>query len=160
MNRILNGAVFDGKFIGDNSIICANTVVMKDVEIDSNTIVGPLCILESGVKIGKNVTIQPHSLITRDMTVQDNVFIGPHFTSANDRFIQDGEHGTSPNKKPFTAHKILIKKNTRIGSRCSIAPGVTIGENCYIKMNCFIRSDVPDDMTIAANSDYPIDYEI
>lgn len=160
MNKILNNNTKPDVFKGDESLICANSVIMDDVSIDSNSIIGPLCVIESGTRIGKNVTLQPFCVIARDTIIQDNVFIGPHFSCANDKYIQDGEHGTSRNKKPYKAHNIVIKKGTRIGTRCTVAPGVTIGENCFIKMCCFIKEDVPDNTTIQANTTWSLDYDL
>jgi len=159
-NKIINNSIDSDIFQGDNSLICASAVIQNDVIIGSNTIIGPQCVIESGTKIGDNVTLQPFCVIARDTIIQDNVFIGPHFSCANDKYIQDGEHGNSPNKKPFEAHNIIIKKGARIGTRCSVAPGVIIGENCFIKMCCFIKKDVPDGMVILSNSVYPDDYEL
>lgn len=161
MNKIIRdqqnypGDVFEG----DNSIICANTIIHENVKIGSNTIIGPLCCIESGAMIGDNVTLQPFCVIARNTIIQDNVFIGPHFSCANDRFISEGEHGTSKNKKSFKSYNIVIKKGARIGSSCVIAPGVTIGENCFIKMNCFVKKDVPDGTVVHANTTWPDDYE-
>ena len=63
------------------------------------------------------------------------------------------------NKKPFKQENIIIKEGTRIGTHCVIAPGVTIGKNCFIKMNCFIKKDVPDNTTIMAGTIWQDDYE-
>ena len=149
----------DIQFTGKNAIIGAGTVIFSNVSIGNNTIIGPLNVLESGVWIGDNVTIQPHGVFARDTMIQNNVFIGPHFTCANDKFIQDGEHGLSKNKKPFKQENIIIKEGTRIGTHCVVAPGVTIGKNCFIKMNCFIKKDVPDNTTIMAGTIWQDDYE-
>ncbi len=160
-NSIQDKRIADNiKFNGDNSIIGTGTIIFENCEIGNNTLIGPLNVLESGCKIGDNVTIGPHGVFSRDTIIQDNVFIGPHYTCSNDKYVQDGEHGLSKNKKPFKAESILIKKGARLGTHCVIAPGVTIGENCFIKMNCFIKKDVPDNQTISANSTWPDDYDL
>jgi acetyltransferase-like isoleucine patch superfamily enzyme len=153
--KISIGAIYedDTKF-GENTILGSNTVIMENVKIGNNTIIGPLCVIESGTIIGNNVTIQPFCVIARDTIIEDNVFIAPHFSCANDKFIQDGEHGTSKNKKPFKAHRITIKEGARLGTRCTVAPGVTIGKNSFVKMCCFIKKDIPENTIIKAGMTY------
>jgi UDP-3-O-[3-hydroxymyristoyl] glucosamine N-acyltransferase len=124
-------------FVGDY------TVLRDDVKIGENCIIGPLNVIESGARIGKNVTIQPHCVISRDAIIEDNVFIGPHFSCANNEYIPDGEHGQSPKKKGDVEKIMIIQEGTRIGTRCTVAPGVTIGHHSFIKMNCNIYKDVP-----------------
>lgn len=138
--------------IGKGSIIAANCVIRDGVYIGFNTIIGPLNVLESRAHIGNNVTLQPHGVFCRDMVIKDNVFIGPHFSCANNPYIPDGEHGVSPNKKPDQERTIIIGENTRIGTRCTIAPGVAIGMNCFIKMNCQIYKDVPSNTVLEAGT--------
>ncbi len=126
--------------------------IREKVKIGKNTIIGPFVCIETGAIIGNNVTIQPLSVISRRTIIEDDVFIGPHFSCANNAYIPDGEHGLSKNKKPDTEKVMFIGKNTRIGTRCTVAPGVIIGENCFIKMCCNIYKDVPDNTTIEANT--------
>lgn len=155
-NKLISDDIY---FRGENTIIGAGTVIFSNVSIGNDTIIGPLNVIESGVWVGDNVTIGPHGVFARDTVIQDNVFIGPHFTCANDKFISDGEHGLSKNKKPFKQHRIIIEEGARIGTHCVVAPGVTIGKNTFIKMNCFIKKDVPDNMIISAGSVWEDDYE-
>lgn len=134
-------------------------VLRDNVKIGKNTIIGAFNMLESGVTIGNNVTIQPHGVISRNAIIGDNVFIGPHFSCANNAYIPDGEHGQSPNKKPDIEKVMVIGEGTRIGTRCTVAPGIKIGKNCFIKMNCLILDDVPDNIIIHANTTWSIDYD-
>ena len=134
-------------------------VIRDGVTIGNNCIIGPFNIIESGARLGNNITMQPHGIISRNAIIEDNVFIGPHFTCPNNAYIPDGEHGQSPNKKPDIEKIMTIGENTRIGARCTIAPGVRIGKNCFIKMNCVILEDVPDNTTIQANTKWSIDYD-
>jgi UDP-3-O-[3-hydroxymyristoyl] glucosamine N-acyltransferase len=134
-------------------------VIKERVTIGENTIIGAFNIIESGAKIGKNVTIQPHCVIARDSVIEDNVFIAPHFSCANDKRPSIGEHGQSPNKKPHKEFPIHIGEYSVIGTRCTVAPGVKIGKRCFIKMNCNIYDDVPDDTTVQKNTTWSIDYD-
>jgi UDP-2-acetamido-3-amino-2,3-dideoxy-glucuronate N-acetyltransferase len=128
------------------------TAIREGVTIGKNTIIGAFTVIEEGATIGNNVTFQPHSVISRNAIIEDNVFIGPHFSCANNSFIPDGEHGLSENKRPDKEKIMKIGKGTRIGTRCTVAPGVTIGKDCFIKMNCIIFCDVPDGTTIGKNT--------
>ncbi len=145
--RIHPSAVLDPSVIvGNDSIIGACTVIMKDVKIGHHTIVGPHNVIEAGAKIGNYCTMQPFCVIARDTLIEDNVFIGPHYSCSNDKHIPEGEHGTSPNKKPFQAFPITIKKGAKLGTRVTVAPDITIGENARIDMCSFITKDVkPND---------------
>lgn len=141
------------------TFIHESAVIRDDVIIGTNTIIGPLNVIESGAIIGNNVTIQPHCVISRNAIIENNVFIGPHFSCANNPYIPDGEHGQSPNKKPDVEKIMIIGEGTRIGTRCTVAPGVRIGSNCFIKMNCIIFDDVPDNTTVQANTVWSKDYD-
>lgn len=153
--KINNFAVYsDNVEFGEGSLIGSNAVIRDNVKIGNNTIIGPLVVIESDARIGNNVTIQPFSIIARDMIIQDDVFIGPHFSCADTEEVPLGEHGLSPNKPPHTAKTILIKKGARLGTHCLVAPGVIIGENAFIKMNCFIKKDVPDNTIIKSDTTY------
>jgi UDP-3-O-[3-hydroxymyristoyl] glucosamine N-acyltransferase len=126
--------------------------IREEVTIGENCIIGAFNMIEVGATIGKNVTIQPHCVISRNAIIEDNVFIGPHFSCANNPFIPGGEHGQSPNKRPDTEKIMIIQEKTRIGTRCTVAPGVKIGHHCFIKMNCNIYKDVPPYTIIEKNT--------
>jgi acetyltransferase-like isoleucine patch superfamily enzyme len=152
--------------IGENSdihptaIICEFVAIKDNVTIGKNTIIGPHTVIESGAKIGDNVTIQPHGVIARDFIIDDNVFIGPHFSCANDPKVSLGEHGSSKNKADHTEYPIHIQEGARLGTRVTVAPGVTIGKNAFVKMNSFVKKDVPDRFVMGADSSWPDDYDM
>lgn len=126
--------------------------IREAVRIGDNTIIGAFVMIETGAYIGDNVTIQPHSVISRNAVIEDNVFIGPHFSCANNSYIPDGEHGQSDNKRPDFEQVMIIREGTRIGARVTVAPGVIIGSNCFIKMCTIIYKDVPDNTIIHTNT--------
>jgi len=139
--------------VGYDSIIGAHTTLMKNVEIGNRTIIGPMNVIESGAKIGDNCTLQPFCVIAKDTIIEDNVFIGPHFSCANDKIISKGEHGTSPAKHDWKPYPIKIEKGATLGTRVTIAPGVTIGSNARIDMCSFILHDVPANAHIRPRHD-------
>ena len=128
--------------IGDKNIIGSFTVINEDCIIGDHNIIGPLNIIERGTRIGDNCTMQPHCVLSIDTILENNVFIGPHYSCSNDPNISDGPHGTNPSKRGYEAKSITLKKNCMLGSRVSIAPGITIGEHARIDMCCFITKNV------------------
>lgn len=140
--------------IAESAIIAEFVTIKENCIVGENTIIGPFNILESGVRIGKNVTIQPHCVITRDMQVGDNVFIGPHFSCSNDAVIPNKEHGTSPNKKPFITSPPIVQDGVRMGTRVTLAPGVTVHKDAFVKMCTFVKSDVPEGKVIPSGVIY------
>lgn len=140
--KIHKTAILVNTKLGSNCIIAPYVIINDNCEIGDNTIVGPFNVLEHGVKVGKNVTIGPHGVFAIDTVIEDNCFFGPHFSCANDKNISHGEHGTSKNKAPFVAYPITFKEGCRIGTRCTIAPGVTIGEGAKVDMCSFVIKNV------------------
>jgi len=141
-SKIHKTAVIVDSVIGDNCIIAPFAILNKGCKIGDNSIIGPFNVLERGVKVGKNVTIGPHGVFAIDTIIEDNCFFGPHFSCANDRLISYGEHGTSLKKLPFQEFPIKIKKGAMLGTRCTVAPGVTIGEGARLDMCSFVTKDV------------------
>jgi len=138
--------------VGKNCFIGDPVFIREGVSIGDNTIIGTFVAIETKAKIGSNVTIQPFSIIAKEMVIEDNVFLGPHFSCADAPYVADGEHGLSKNKREVPQKTIVIKEDSRLGTRCTVAPGVTIGKNCFIKMNCQIYKDVPPNTTLSAGT--------
>ena len=65
-------------------------------------------------------------------------------------FVQIGSHcsiysvSTIDNK----SGPVILKRNCRIGTHCTIMPGVTIGENSIVGAHSFVNRDVPDGITV------------
>lgn len=93
-----------------------------------------------GVKIGKNVQIMPNVFLDiffpELITIEDNVVIGM------DAFISCHEF----NPSEFRYGPIIIKKNSLIGARSFILPGVTIGENSLVGAMTVVTKDVPNNV--------------
>ena len=141
----------------NKSFISDKSFIREGVTIGDNTIIGPFVCIEPNARIGNNVTIQPFSIIARDMIIEDNVFIGPHFSMADTPIMSTGEHGLSKKKQKVPQYTSIIQENTSIGTRCTLAPGITIGHHCIIKMNAFIKKDVPPYSTIKAGITWDYD---
>ena len=96
-----------------------------------------------GCRIGNNVYL--NTWILNDaylMEIGDNVIIG----GATDISCHIYEHGHLKLKR------IKIGDGTMIGAHCYISPGVTIGKNCLIGLNTYIRQDrnIPDNTKITS----------
>lgn len=83
--------------------------------------------------LGKKVDIGAFSYINSKYGVEicDEVQIGSH-TSIYSESTIDSKKG-----------KVVLKKNSRIGSHCTIMPGVTVGENSIIGAHSFVNKDIP-----------------
>jgi len=96
-----------------------------------------------GCRIGKNVYL--NTWILNDaylMEIGDDVIIGGN----TDISCHIYEHGYLKLKP------IKIGAGTLIGAHCYISPGVTIGKNCLIGLNTYIRQDknIPDNTKITS----------
>ncbi len=65
----------------------------------------------------------------------DEVQIGSHCSLYSVSSI-DGKKGP-----------ITIGKNSRIGSHCTVMPGITIGDNAVIGAHSFVNKDIPSNAT-------------
>jgi acetyltransferase-like isoleucine patch superfamily enzyme len=88
--------------------------------------------------LGKNIDIGAYTALFahHGIDIADNVQIGSHCSIYSKNTI-DGTQG-----------KVVIGKNSCIGTHTTIFPGVTIGENVKIGAHSLVTKDVPDN-TIA-----------
>jgi len=70
------------------------------------------------------------------VVIEDEVQIGSHCSIYSISTIDD--------KKG----RVILKKNSRIGTHSVIMPGVTIGENAVVGAFSFVNSDVPDNAVV------------
>ncbi len=66
------------------------------------------------------------------VTIEDQVQIGSHCSIYS---ISTIDEKTGP---------VFLKKNCRIGSHCTVMPGITIGKNAVVGAHSFVNKDVPD----------------
>ena len=88
---------------------------------------------KEGLVLGRNVDIGAFCYINAKYGVefQDEVQIGSHSSIYSESTI-DGKKGM-----------VVLKKNCRIGSHCTIMPGVTVGENSIVGAHSFVNKDIP-----------------
>ncbi len=70
------------------------------------------------------------------VTIEDHVQVGSHCSIYSVSTI-DGKSGP-----------VVLRRNSRIGSHCTIMPGVTIGENSVVGAHSFVNRDVQDGVTV------------
>jgi len=98
-----------------------------------------------GIRIGKNVQILPQVFLDiffpELITIEDNVVIGM------DAFLSCHEF----NPTEFRYGPITIKKNSLIGARAFVLPGVVIGENSLVGAMSVVSKDVPNNTLAIGN---------
>lgn len=89
---------------------------------------------EKKLQIGKNTDIGAFTLLeaSQGIIIEDEVQIASHCSLYSKTTIN--------NKKG----KIVLKKNSHIGTHSVIMPGVTIGENSIVGAMSFVNRDIPD----------------
>jgi len=87
-------------------------------------------------KLGKNTDIGAYSYINAKfgVTIEDFVQIGSHCSIYSISTI-DNSNG-----------KVILKKNSKIGSHSTVFPGVTIGANSIIGAHSLVNCDIPSDV--------------
>ena len=102
--------------------------------------------LANCLHLGKNVFAN-HGLTVMSVgtiTIEDGVMMGPEVGL----FTVNHE----PEKiRVIMTKEIHIKKNTWIGARVNILPGVTIGENAIVGTGSIVTRDVPDNAIVVGN---------
>lgn len=93
-----------------------------------------MCQHPQNLKLGQYTDIGAFTYINAKVGVEiaENVQIGSHCSVYSVSTI-DGKQG-----------RVIIKKSAKIGTHCTIMPGVTIGENSVVGAHSFVNSNIPD----------------
>ncbi len=94
-----------------------------------------------GMKIGKDVAIAPSIL---DPIFPELIEIGDNSTVGWDVMILTHEFFSNKLRKG----KVKIGKNTTIGARTLVLPGVSIGNDVIVSANSLVNKDVADGKTV------------
>lgn len=78
------------------------------------------------------------------VTIGDDVKIGPRTSILDSTYHQLDINDEEDLRKPIT-----IQNNVWIGTRCTILPGVTIGENSVVAAGSLVNRDVPKNVLVA-----------
>jgi len=90
----------------------------------------------SGLSLGFKTDIGAFSYINAQygVVIEDEVQIGSHCSIYSVSTIDD------------TSGKIVLKKNSKIGSHSTVLPGVTVGENSIVGAHSMVNSNIPDNV--------------
>lgn len=143
-------------YIGDNTIIGANTVIYNNVKIGKNCLIGDgvhiredvtigdNCIIGIGCKVGARTVIGNKTRImdltnvASDAVIKNNVFVGPGVIMSNDNSMsRDKTKGGFDFVGPF------IDDWATVGSNASILPGVVVGKDSIVGASSVVTKDVP-----------------
>ncbi len=116
--------------VGDGSRIDHGCILIGDIDIGEHTHIPPYCILygKYGIKIGNYVNLGVYtSLHTESESFTGEFLMGPLVP----------EHTRKPDRRP-----IEIKDYATICTRCTILPGVTIGEGAIVGAHSMVRENV------------------
>ncbi len=141
--RIFENVVINGPcYIGDNCVIGNNTVVREYVNIEGNCLLGANFEMTRSI-IQKNVHF--HSGYCGDSIFGENCRMGAGLITSNVRLNRATIELTVKGKKRITGLKhlgVIVGKDTFLGTRVNIMPGVFIGSNCKIGPNSIVRKNI------------------
>ena len=72
-------------------------------------------------------------------------------TIAQEAYLCTGTHDFNDPSLQLLTEKIIIGKNSFIGARAMILPGVTIGDQAIVGAMSVVSKDVPDHQIVAGN---------
>lgn len=142
--------IYRGCIIGNDCILGTSCILKPNTKLGEHTIFGALSVTEGDVEIGSWTTIHSQCHITSGMIIGNNVFIAPLFYSANTPKISLGKFGY-PNTTNDPRKSPIIEDGVRIGENVGVAPGIRIGKNSLIDMNCLITKDIPPNSRVRAS---------
>ena len=92
-----------------------------------------------GLKLGIQPDIGAFTYINAQygVVIEEEVQIGSHCSIYSVSTIDD------------TFGKIVLKKNSKIGSHSTVLPGVTVGENSIVGAHSMVNSNIPDNVVAA-----------
>ncbi|MCF7861329.1 acetyltransferase [Candidatus Woesearchaeota archaeon] len=136
--------IYSGSEIGDNFQTGTHVYVREGNKIGDNVKIGSGAKIEHGHTIGNNVSIHTACILGEFSTIEDNAWIGPDTIFLNDLHPPCAHHRDG---KPCVGAPI-IRRNAKIGARCTILPGVEIGENSLIAAGSLVTKNVPQNCVV------------
>ena len=150
-------------YIGKNSSIGVNSIVMQSVNIGNDCVLGDMCFLRENVKIDDNVMIgqgvtiendtsigsrtkiQAKAYITAYSLLGEDVFIAPCVVTTNDNFMGRTE------KRHLLKKGVTIRNSVRIGGGAVILPGILIDEEAVVGAGSVVTHDVSPCVAVWGN---------
>lgn len=115
--------------------------IREGVSVGAGSIVGRGTHVENDAVVGARVKIQTGCYITGHMVIEDDVFVGPHASTTNDKEMDRA--------KGLDFVGPTIRRGARIGSNCTLLPGVTVGVDALVGAGAVVTKDVPDFAVVA-----------
>ena len=114
--------------------------------------IGSFVEIQKNANIGKNCKVSSHTFICEGVEIEDNVFIGHGVTFINDLFPRATTgSGALQTEKDWIVIPTFVRKNSSIGSGCTILAGVEIGENAIIGAGSMVTKNVARNTIVAGN---------
>ncbi len=135
--------IYAGNKIGDNFQTGQGVTVRSNNIIGDNVSIGTNTVIEVENKIGSGTRIHS-SCFLELVEVEDYAFIGPGTV-----FLDD-PHPPCPKYRECLGGA-KVKKFAKIGGRCVILPGVTIGEYALVGAGSCVTKDVPAKTVVAGH---------
>jgi acetyltransferase-like isoleucine patch superfamily enzyme len=145
------------QLISDDVKIGKNVSIYHFVNLYGCTIgdgskIGSFVEIQKNANIGKNCKVSSHSFICEGVEIEDNVFVGHGVTFINDLFPRAStESGSLQTEKDWIVIPTFVRKNSSIGSGCTILAGIEIGENSIIGAGSMVTKSVAPNTIVAGN---------
>lgn len=102
----------------------------------------------------KKLKIGTACLISIDcyFDLADEIVIGDHVSVTRQTMLITGKHQVGPAKRrlgPLVTQPIHIGTGVWLGARCTVLPGVTIGEGAVVGAGAMVTKDVPPNTLVA-----------
>jgi len=144
--------------ISKHTVFGKNVLVYDFVNIYGRAFIGDDCIIgafveiQPDVVIGDRVKISSHTFICTGVTIESEVFIGHGvmFTNALHPTAVDNKGKVIRAENSYVT-PTLVKKGAKIGSGCTILPGIIIGEGALIGVGSVVTKDVLAGATVYGN---------
>lgn len=144
--QIMEGAKIKGPcYIGRNAYIGNHAVLRNGVDVEENSVVGAYLEIKNTILMANSKT---HSGFIGDSIIGENCRIGAQFCSSNVRLDRETVKSIIKNEKIDTGLKslgMITGKNVHIGIKCSVMPGVIVGNNAVIGPSTTVLQNVDDD---------------
>jgi acetyltransferase-like isoleucine patch superfamily enzyme len=105
----------------------------------------PRLVIGDDVYIGRNVCV----VCADKITIEDGCVLSNHV------YLADNAHGMMPKDGPIMRQKLVLKgpltigRNTFVGYRAVIMPGVSLGEHCVVGANSVVTRSFPANSMVA-----------
>ena len=116
---------------------------LYDSELGSDVFIGPFVEI-GGAKIGARTKISSHSYICPLVEIGTDCFIAHGVKFCNDDFTSPPTYNNiNEVSSGWSPLPTKVGNSVRIGSNCTILPGITIGDHAVIGAGSTVTKDVP-----------------